>query len=177
MPGYFHRKVTAPFLNLLLQGVTPDKLALSLALGICISCFPVMGITTILCTVVALTLGLNLTAMIFANYLALPLQFLLLIPFIRLGGRLFRDHRPLPPVEQMMAMIKNNPEQLVKQFWSWQWHAIVGWALVAPIVCLLLTLVLREVLRRINFRQANSSQRTVIIPSASSKSLSSDVSS
>ena len=176
MPGYFHRRVTSPFLNLVRQGVTPNKLALSLALGICISCFPVMGITTVLCTIVALAFGLNLPAIIFGNYLAFPLQFVLLIPFIRLGAKLFNDHRSLPSVEQMTAMIKSNPDQLVRQFWTLQWHAIVGWALVAPIVCLLLTLVLREVLRRINFRRPNSGQRTVILPGSARESLPSDVS-
>jgi uncharacterized protein (DUF2062 family) len=175
MPGYFHRRVTSPFLNLLRQGVTPNKLALSLALGICISCFPVMGVTTILCTIVALSFGLNLPAIIFGNYLALPLQFVLLIPFIRLGERLFHDHRPVPSVEQMTAMIKNNPEQLVKQFWSLQWHAIVGWALLAPIACLLFTLILRELLRRINFRLPHASQRAVVLPGAGRETLPSDV--
>jgi uncharacterized protein (DUF2062 family) len=176
MPGYFHRRVTSPFLNLVRQGVTPNKLALSLALGICISCFPVMGVTTFLCTIVALAFGLNVPAIIFGNYLAFPLQFMLLIPFIRLGARLFRDTRPLPSVEQMTVMIKNNPEKLVKEFWALQWHAIVGWAMVAPLVCLLLTLVFREVLRRVNLRRPNSGQRTVILPGAARESLPSDVS-
>jgi len=176
MPGYFHRRVTSPFLNLVRQGVTPNKLALSLALGICISCFPVMGITTVLCTIVALAFGLNLPAIIFGNYLAFPLQFVLLIPFIRLGAKLFNDHRSLPSIEQMTTMIKSNPDQLVKQFWTLQWHAIVGWALVAPFVCLLLTLVLREVLRRVNFRLPTAGQPTVILPGAARESLPSDVS-
>jgi len=177
MPGYFHRKVTSPFFNLLRQGVSPNKLALSLALGICLSCFPVMGVTTILCAIVALFFRLNLPAIIFGNYLAFPLQFVLLLPFIRLGERLFHEHRPLPSLEQMMAIMKSNPDQLMKEFLSLQWHAIVGWALVAPFACLLLTFVLRELLRRINFRFPNARQRTVILPNATQESLPSDVAS
>ena len=175
MPGYFHRRVTSPFFNLLRQGVSPNKLALSLALGICLSCFPVMGVTTILCVIVALFFRLNLPAIIFGNYLAFPLQFVLLVPFIRLGERLFHEQRQLPSLEQMMAMFKSNPDQLVSQFWSLQWHAIVGWALVAPVACLLLTLILRELLRRISFRFPNARQRTVVLPNATQESLPSDV--
>lgn len=175
MPGDFRRRVTSPFFSLLRQGVTPHKLALSLALGLCISCFPVIGVTSILCMIVALSFGLNLPAILFANYLALPFQLMFLFPFMRIGERLFREHRPLPSLEQMTAMFKQNPGQLMKEFWSMQWHAIAAWTLVAPFACLLLTLLFREMLRRINFGLPSAGQDTVILPGAACESLPSDV--
>src|SRR3984885_8490003 len=67
------------------QGISPRRLALTLALGFAIGCIPVIGIPTILCATVALALRLNLPAIQAANYVAMPLQFALIVPFMHLG--------------------------------------------------------------------------------------------
>jgi hypothetical protein len=51
--GFFHRRVVAPIVALLTQGITPEKIALSLAFGIVLGIFPVLGSTTVLCAVAA----------------------------------------------------------------------------------------------------------------------------
>lgn len=145
-----NKALTAPLVKLLRQGVTPDELALSLALGVCLSCFPVPGATTLLCTAAAIALGLNLAAIQLANYAAAPLQVLLLIPFVRLGERLFHSARlPLAPA-RLLAMYRAAPWHTARQLWMWGWHAIMAWLLVAPLACLLLTASLRAVLRRLD---------------------------
>src|SRR5580700_1347379 len=68
------------------QGISPRRLALTLALGFAVGCIPVIGVPTVLCAGLALALRLNLPAIQAANYAAMPLQFLLIAPFIRLGG-------------------------------------------------------------------------------------------
>ena len=67
------------------QGITPLRLALTLALGFAIGCIPVIGIPTVLCAGLALALRLNLPAIQAANYAAMPLQLALIVPFVRLG--------------------------------------------------------------------------------------------
>src|ERR1039458_3016775 len=79
------RKVAAG----LSQGISPRRLALTLALGFAIGCIPVIGIPTVVCAALALALRLNLPAIQAANYAALPFQVLLIVPFVRLGGWLF----------------------------------------------------------------------------------------
>src|ERR1700739_603315 len=71
------------------QGISPQRLALTLALGFAIGCIPVIGIPTAVCMVVALSLRLNIPAIQAANYAAMPLQVALIFPFVRLGGWLF----------------------------------------------------------------------------------------
>ena len=71
------------------NGISPRRLALTLALGFAIGCLPVVGIPTALCVMVAMTLRLNMPAIQAANYAAMPLQVLLILPFVRLGGWLF----------------------------------------------------------------------------------------
>ena len=70
------------------QGISPRRLALTLALGFAVGCIPVIGIPTVLCAGLALALRLNLPAIQAANYAAMPLQFALIVPFVRLGGRM-----------------------------------------------------------------------------------------
>jgi uncharacterized protein (DUF2062 family) len=51
--GFFSRRLVRPLLNLLRQGVTPEKIALSVALGVMLGVFPVLGATTALCALAA----------------------------------------------------------------------------------------------------------------------------
>src|SRR5271156_1481165 len=70
------------------QGISPRRLALTLALGFAVGCIPVVGIPTLVCAALALALRLNLPAIQAANYIVMPLQLVLIVPFVRLGGRL-----------------------------------------------------------------------------------------
>jgi uncharacterized protein (DUF2062 family) len=87
------RRLFEPILQLLRQGITPEKIALSLALGVGLGIFPVLGVATIVCTVLALALRLSLPTIQIANYAASPVQLLLIIPFVRVGEHLL----PRPP--------------------------------------------------------------------------------
>jgi hypothetical protein len=42
-------RVVQPVIDLLTQGISPEKIALSLAFGIVLGVFPVLGSTTLLC--------------------------------------------------------------------------------------------------------------------------------
>ena len=117
-----------PLLALSRQEMTPESVALSIALGVVLGVFPVFGCPTIFCTLAALALGLNLPAIQAVNYLAYPLQFILLVPFIRLGGWLFR-------------FTPSSPNLFTAGL-----HAIVGWFCVCAPAGLLLYLILLAVL-------------------------------
>ena len=49
------------------QGVSPRRLALTLALGLAIGCIPVFGISTLVCLAIAFAMRLNLPAIQAAN--------------------------------------------------------------------------------------------------------------
>ena len=75
------------------QGISPRRLALTLALGLAIGCIPVIGISTLVCIALAFALRLNLPAIQAANYAVMPLQLFLIFPFVRLGGWLFTSNQ------------------------------------------------------------------------------------
>jgi uncharacterized protein (DUF2062 family) len=147
--GFFQRKFVQPIVTLLKQGVTPEKMALCLALGVAFGVFPALGWTTALCTVIALVLRLNLPAIQIANYFMYPFQIALLLPFFRLGEKLFgAEHLPLS-VLQIRALIHAGPSHAIHILWTTTWHAIVAWALVMPVFVALLYAILFPILRRV----------------------------
>ena len=139
-------------MGLLRHGLSPSKLALSVALGVWIAVFPALGVTTALCALVALALRLNMVAIQTVNYAAYPLQFLLLFPFFRAGEWLFkRAPLDLSPAE-FAALVMHHPRQAVVDFWGVTWAAAAVWALLGlvlvPLAWALLTPVFTRIARR-----------------------------
>ena len=129
--GFFQVKVIQPLLLLLKQGVTPQKLSLSVALGLVLAIFPVLGTTTLLCAAAALVLKLNMPAIQLVNYLAYPLQLLLLIPFLKAGRLLFKAP-PLPfSLSQVIHLVKAQPFHAITLLGTATWHGMVVWAIIA----------------------------------------------
>jgi uncharacterized protein (DUF2062 family) len=151
--GFFQRRLVRPVIELLRQGVTPEKIALSLVFGITLGVFPVLGSTTLLCAIAALAFRLNLPAIQIVNYFVYLLQIALLIPFFRLGEKLFgAQHLPLS-VPQIYAMIHTSMTGAIRALWTTTWHAIVVWSLLAPVAAIILYFILTPVLRRVARRK------------------------
>ena len=131
----------------LLQGISPRKLALTLALGFAIGCIPVVGVPTILCAALALALRLNLPAIQAANYLAMPLQVLLILPFMRLGGWMFASGHP--PAMAAATLLHESPLRLLWASGGLAGEALGAWMVIAGPSVVLMTLALTLVLRRV----------------------------
>jgi uncharacterized protein (DUF2062 family) len=129
------------------QGISPRRLALTLALGFAIGCVPVVGIPTLVCAALAFILRLNLPAIQAANYAVMPLQLLLIVPFVRLGGWLMSSGPN--QAAQANLLLHTSPLRLVTQMGSLAEQALLAWALIAIPAVLLLTFTLTLVLRRI----------------------------
>jgi uncharacterized protein (DUF2062 family) len=134
------------------QGISPRRLALTLALGFAVGCIPVVGIPTVLCAALALALRLNLPAIQAANYIAMPLQLALIVPFVRLGRWLVPPHGGPAPIG-----LAFDPRSLlhlpVLHVAAWMGgmagQALLAWLLVAVPAVALMTLALTRMLRRI----------------------------
>ena len=68
-------------------GLTPEKVALVIAVGFVLGTFPVLGTATILCAIAALVFRLNMPALQAVNQIVTPAQYALLLPLARLGAR------------------------------------------------------------------------------------------
>lgn len=155
--GFFRRRIARPILELLRQGVTPEKMALSLALGMAIGVFPALGTTTALCALVAFIWRLNLPAIQIVNYFVYPIQLALIIPFFRAGEILFgAPHLPLS-ASQIVSAIHANLWSATRFLWTTIWHAAVAWCLAAPMFVAILYVALVPLLRRASREKVRTS--------------------
>lgn len=132
-PGFWVRRVRRPLVALLVSGASPEKLALSLALGLALGAFPVIGVTTLLCALVAFAFRLNLVAIQTTNYLAYPLQIASVIPLVRLGERLTGAAPIALSLASLRASFAADLWGTARRLWRTEVHAVAGWAVVAPL--------------------------------------------
>ena len=114
----WRRKVVRPILEFLRQGLTPEKLSFTIALGITLGVTPVLGSTVLLCTLAAIAFRLNLAAIQLVNWLVYPFQLALLIPFYRIGGWMFRTPPSELSVVHILALIRTNLFHAVATLWT-----------------------------------------------------------
>jgi uncharacterized protein (DUF2062 family) len=129
------------------QGISPRRLALTLAMGFAVGCIPVVGIPTVLCAALAVALRLNLPAIQAANYAAMPLQLALIVPFVRLGGWLVSAEpaRVFAP----RALLHLPALHLAAHISGLAGQALLAWLLAAIPAVVLMTVTLTRMLRRI----------------------------
>jgi hypothetical protein len=150
--NWIYRHAVLPILALLRMGATPRSLAWSIAAGVLIGINPVIGSTTLLSLAVTFRFRLNMVATQIANHAMFPLELALLIPFIRLGSRVFHTAAmPLAP-RLFVMQARSAPLTLTYNLWMWVWHAFVLWAAMALVAAPLLALALTELLERIQTR-------------------------
>jgi uncharacterized protein (DUF2062 family) len=149
MREFLHRRLVAPLLALLRQGVTPRELALSLALGIVIGLVPILGVSTALCALAALVLRLNMPAIQLVNYLLMPLQLLLIIPQLRFGEWLAQSPRFPITLEAGLALLSHGAITAVRVLSTAIAHAALGWIVLAPPAAFILLRTLEPVIRHL----------------------------
>lgn len=133
--SWWQRRVVAPIVAQLRQGITPEKIALTLALGAALGIFPILGATTALCAIAGIWLKLNQPVIQIVNYFMYPLQIALLLPFYRAGEALFgQPHVPIFSVTELMQRFQASPTQFMVDYGMVGVYGIVVWTLVAPLL-------------------------------------------
>ena len=148
--SFWRRRVLAPIVAQLRQGITPEKVALTIALGCALGIFPILGSSTLLCALAAIRLRLNLPVIQLVNYLVYPLQLILLLPFYRAGETLFgQPHVPIFSVTELIDRFRVGPGQFFIDYGMVGVYGIVVWCLLAPLLVAALSCSLRPALRRL----------------------------
>jgi uncharacterized protein (DUF2062 family) len=131
--NWLSRKILEPLLALLKQGMSPNRLALCVALGIVIGNIPILGISTLICAVIALVFRLNLPAIQIVQAAMAPTQILLIIPFVRLGEWILRVPPQPVSVKESVALMAQGVGHAIVTLWNSLLHAGLAWMLVAPL--------------------------------------------
>ncbi len=146
MRSFMRCRVLRPLLRLVQKGVSPKRLAWSLAVAVVVGINPFLGVTTVSMILLAAVFRLNHVATQIGIHVVAPLQWLLFIPFIRLGIVLFHSRTmPLTRAE-IMRMSERHPLHLIRILWQWEWHALVIWAVLAGMLLPFLAFQIRRTL-------------------------------
>ena len=147
--GFWRRRIVHPVIAMLRQGVTPEKVALGLALGIIVGVTPMLGSTMILCMAAAFVLKLNPAAIQLVNFLMFPVQLLLLIPFIRAGEWMFGAVRDPLTLNRIRQLIEANVWNAIATLWLETLHALAVWAILGSLAIFPVYRLLLDPLRRL----------------------------
>lgn len=138
MKTWLYRKIIEPLLAFLKQGMSPQRLALCVALGVVVGNIPILGVSTILCTLIALLFRLNLPAIQLVQAFMAPTQVLLIIPFVRMGEWLLHAPRQPLSIKAATALIATGVVPAVRGLWDAIVHAGFAWLLMAPVTIFVL---------------------------------------
>jgi uncharacterized protein (DUF2062 family) len=141
--------VVGPILAQFTQGVTADKIALTLAAGFVGGVFPFLGLTTLLCFLAAVALRLNQPIIHVVNQLLWPVQLAGIPIYVALGQNLYGA----PPIPVDPAEVARLFSEAPREFWArFGWmgvHAFTAWLISVPLLGLAIYAGTRPVLRRL----------------------------
>ena len=130
--NFWQRRVRDPIVAQLTQGITPEKIALTVAIGSGLALFPILGTTTLLCFLVALALRLNQPIIQLINQALWPVQIPMIFVCVKLGEHILEaNHAPIS-LSEMQQLFWHHPAEFFQKFGATAGHAIVGWVVVAP---------------------------------------------
>ena len=138
-----------PVLNLLRQGMTPQKLSITVSLGTVVGVLPFFGVTTVLATALAARFRLNIAATVLVSYLVQPLQLIFFLPFIKAGIFMFGLEELRLSLEEMVAMFRADWLNALAKLWVANLAGVSVWAILAIPAGALLYLTLLPLLRRV----------------------------
>jgi uncharacterized protein (DUF2062 family) len=141
------KKIGDRFAQVMQEGLTPEKLAMTVAVGVTLGIVPVVWGTGLLCAVVAYFLRLNQPLVQVVHLTTYPLQILLFLPFFRLGQELLPAVGGDAAVEMSFSGMLANPGLALRLAWLANLKAVAVWALAAPVSLALLYFLFRWLFR------------------------------
>jgi uncharacterized protein (DUF2062 family) len=131
--SFWQRRILDPVVTQLTQGITPQKISLTLAIGSACALFPILGTTTALCTVAAILLKLNQPLIQVINQVLWIAYFPVMYVCIRLGETLLGAPPVVFDIARMNDLFWNAPRAFFQQFGATALHAVIAWCLLAPL--------------------------------------------
>ena len=133
--------------SMLKEGRSPRQITLCIALGVSLGIFPVLGMTTLLCTIAAFALRVNLPAIQAINFIVYPLQIILLAPFYGLGSWLFQQQKGQLIGEDLIKLFANDFWGSMASLWDLTLYAVISWLIVSPFLILLLYCLIKPIIQ------------------------------
>jgi len=148
--SFWQRRVRDPLIALFVQGLTADKVALTLGVGAACACLPFLGFTSLLTFGAGLWLRLNQPLLQTFNQLLGPVQLLLIVIYVRLGEWLWQARDGCFTLVEMLRVLREASFRDFLRAFGWAGiHAFTAWVLTAPALIAVVYFSVRPALRRL----------------------------
>ncbi|MGB5986795.1 MAG: DUF2062 domain-containing protein [Desulfobacterales bacterium] len=131
------------------QKMSPHQFGLSVAVGALLGIFPVLGLSTLLCFVVAFLFRLNLLWIQLINYAVYPLQLSLAPLFIFAGSWLMGEPLSIENSRAILGLFTEDIGNGMRKVGNLVIYAIGVWLVISPLMALTIYGLARHVKRRI----------------------------
>lgn len=161
---FWQRRFRDPIIAQLTQGITPGKIALTLAIGSCCALFPILGTTTLLCFLVGWLLRLNQPIIQLVNQALWPVQVSAIFGCVKVGEVVTGAAPVRINLVQMHDLFWASPAKFFQEFGATALHAVIGWAVLAPFYVLAVFYCTRPILLAVNRLRARPDARAAANP-------------
>jgi len=127
----FRDKLLVPIRLVPKNGLSAEKLAFSIAIGIVAGLFPVIGATTVVSLLLTWIFKQNILVVQSVQWALALVQVLLIVPFIRLGAFILQVPRCSISIEQINLAFKPGVLEGIKAIGVLQLYGIFTWLLIA----------------------------------------------
>lgn len=148
--SFWKRRLGDPITALFTQGVTPDKVAATLAVGTAVSLFPFLGFTTLFNLGIALWFRMNIPLLQALNYVLTPLHLLMILVYVRVGEWIWRAQEEPFSIRDLVDTFRHDSFGAFLQRFGWAGvHAFTAWLISVPLIIALIYYSLRPLMRKL----------------------------
>jgi uncharacterized protein (DUF2062 family) len=148
--SFWKRRLGDPVMALLTQGVTPDKIAATFAVGTAASLFPFFGFTTTLNILVGLCCRMNQPLLQVINYLLAPVHLIMILVYVRIGEWIWDAGDDRFTLTDVFETFRHDSIREFLQRFGWAGiHAFTAWAISVPVIITVLYFPLRPLMHRL----------------------------
>ena len=146
----WRRWLVTPVKAQLSQGISVNRVSWTIALGLVLGVFPVMGTTSLVCLLVGWAFHLNQALLHLFKTVVYPLHLALILVFIRLGERLYGVPLISFSIPELLGKFKAAPLQFVQDFGMAAWHGVSAWLVIAPFAVVVIKIMTTPILQRVS---------------------------
>ena len=144
-----HPRVQKIF-DLFRQGLTPDQMALSIAVGALVGVIPMFGVTTVIITWLAYKMKFNLPLGLFFTYAIGPVHLLMILPFIKIGESIMDVKHTLLSASAIKEAFSTDWLQAIQDLSLEVVCGLTGWTVAAIPASVVLYYILRTIFRLVD---------------------------
>lgn len=147
---FWQRRLITPITKQLTQGVTPQKISFTLAVGSVCSLFPFLGFTALLNLFVGIILKLNQPILQTLNQLMTPIHIPLILVYVKIGEWIWQAEESVFSISYILQQFAELSIMEFLQKFGWAGvHAFTAWGISAPLIFIAVYYPLRPLIKKL----------------------------